>query len=125
MFAKRLKVLRKRLGITQAQFAEVFKIAHGTIAMWETGRREPDFETAIRIADYFHVSVDYLIGRDEKETPTPEDGGGHDDPLRSTLLHNFDQLNREGREKLVDISDDMVSSGKYIKSDPAGLGKEA
>jgi len=46
------------------------------------------------------------------------------DPLRSTLLNNFDQLNQEGKEKLVDLSDDMVSSGKYIKSSQDSLGRE-
>ena len=45
------------------------------------------------------------------------------DALRSTLLHNFDQLNQEGQERLVETSDDMVASGKYIKSDPNKLGK--
>lgn len=43
------------------------------------------------------------------------------DPLRSTLLHNFDQLNQEGQERLVETSDDMVSSGKYIKIEPVEL----
>jgi len=46
------------------------------------------------------------------------------DPLRSTLLENFDQLNREGQELLVDQSDTMVSSGKYIKSGQDNLGRE-
>lgn len=45
------------------------------------------------------------------------------DTLCSTLLYNFDQLNQEGREKLVDLSDDMVATGKYIKSNPDRLGK--
>ena len=45
------------------------------------------------------------------------------DTLRSSLLHNFDQLNQEGRELLVDQSDTMVSSGKYIKSNSVKLGK--
>ena len=65
----------------------------------------------------------------KKSPDTAEAAPGEDDPeadfLHSTLLHNFEQLNQEGREKLVDTSDDMVSSGKYIKSNPAGLGKEA
>ncbi|MCI9222635.1 MAG: hypothetical protein HFF22_04605 [Oscillospiraceae bacterium] len=43
--------------------------------------------------------------------------------LRSTLMHSFDLLNQEGKEKLVDTADDMVHSGKYIKSDPVQLGK--
>lgn len=78
MFAERLKALRKGLGITQAQFAEDFNIAQATIAMWETGRREPDFETVVQIAVYFHVSTDFLLGNEQKEKPTPEDGGGLD-----------------------------------------------
>lgn len=48
---------------------------------------------------------------------------GETDVLRSTLLHNYDRLNQEGRERLVETSDDMVTSGKYIKSNPAELGK--
>lgn len=58
----------------------------------------------------------------EKKSPGCT-GGGEWDDLRSVLIHNFDQLNREGRERLVETSDDMVSSGKYIKSDPNKLGK--
>lgn len=46
------------------------------------------------------------------------------DPLRTVLLKNFDQLNQEGQERLVETSDDMVSSGKYIKSNPNQLGNE-
>lgn len=44
-----------------------------------------------------------------------------EEPLRSTLLQNFDQLNQEGQERLVETSDDMVRSGKYIKSNQAGV----
>lgn len=86
----------------------------------------PSVERVQMLAAYFGITTSELLG--EKIKPTPEEGGGQGgeaDPLRSTLLHNFDQLNQEGRERLVETSDDMVSSGKYIKSDPAGLGKEA
>lgn len=46
------------------------------------------------------------------------------DSLCAILLHNFDQLNLEGQARLVETSDDMVSSGKYIKSNPDKLGNE-
>lgn len=65
MFAERLKLLRKERKITQIKFAQDFNISKGTIGMWETGKREPDFEMVIRIADYFGVSSDYLLGRDD------------------------------------------------------------
>ncbi len=63
MFSQRLKELRKANGLTQIQFAEQFNIAKGTVGMWETGKREPDFDTISRIADYFQTTVDYLLGR--------------------------------------------------------------
>lgn len=62
MFAQRLKQLRKERGLTQVQFAQQFNVSNGAIAMWETGKREPDFDTMNRLAAFFSVSVDYLIG---------------------------------------------------------------
>ena len=45
MFADRLKTLRAEKGITQVQLAEILGVTKGTVAMWETGKREPNFET--------------------------------------------------------------------------------
>lgn len=78
MLKNRLKELRKRENITQVQFAKIFDISPGTIAMWETGKREPDIDTLIRIADYFNVSVDYLLGKSEnKKMPTDDNTDEH------------------------------------------------
>ena len=63
MFSQRLKTLRSEKHMTQLQFAEAFSISAGTIAMWETAKRTPDTAMLIRIARYFGVSVDYLIGK--------------------------------------------------------------
>lgn len=57
-----------------------------------------------------------------KKSPGGAEGGDGDE-LRSILVHNFDQLNQEGQEILVEQSDTMVSSGKYIKTDKNQLGK--
>lgn len=56
-----------------------------------------------------------------QKSPGPAEAEPRDD-LRSILIQNFDQLNQEGQERLVETSDDMVSSGKYIKSDTNPLG---
>ena len=69
MFAENLKNLRKSKGLTQVQFAQIFQISSGTIAMWETGKRMPDTETLKRIAKYFDVSLDYLLDAPADETP--------------------------------------------------------
>lgn len=47
MFAERLKALRKKHGYTQVSLAETLGVSKGTVAMWETGKRTPDFETLI------------------------------------------------------------------------------
>ncbi len=71
MFAENLKKLRKSKGLTQIQFAELFSISSGTIAMWETNKRIPDTSMLIRIADFFGVTVDYLLGNSNVPTITP------------------------------------------------------
>ncbi len=62
MFAKRLSLLRKGAGITQEQLAKELGTSRGALSMYEIGRREPDFNTLVRIARYFSVTVDYLVG---------------------------------------------------------------
>lgn len=63
MFAHRLKELRKERGLTQTQFAQEFNVSNGAVGMWETGKREPDIDTINRLANFFHVSLDYLLGK--------------------------------------------------------------
>lgn len=65
MFHIRLKELRNQKGLTQRDFSKVFKVSTGAIAMWETGKRQPDNDMMIKLADYFGVSVDYLLGREK------------------------------------------------------------
>lgn len=68
MISNRLKLLRTKRNITQAHFAKILGVARTTYAMYEQGQREPDFKTLIKIADYFDVTLDYLLGREEKKT---------------------------------------------------------
>ena len=61
----RLKELRKKKGISQLKLATDLNTTQNTISRYETGEREPGIDELIKIADYFNVSVDYLIGRTE------------------------------------------------------------
>lgn len=75
-FAPIIKRLRTERGITQEQLASLLKVSRSTIGMYETGGREPDFETCEAIADIFNVDMDYLLGRSSVErkhpiTPSP------------------------------------------------------
>lgn len=61
----RLKELRKKKGLSQLRMATDLNTTQNTISRYETGEREPGIDELIKIADYFNVSVDYLIGRTE------------------------------------------------------------
>lgn len=65
-----LRILRKKSGLTMKQLGEKIGVAESTISLYEKGTREPDNATLFKLADYFGVSVDYLLGR--TDTPTPE-----------------------------------------------------
>lgn len=58
----KIKNLRMKAGMTQAQLAIVLKLSPSTIGMYEQNRREPDLISLIKLARYFQVSTDYLLG---------------------------------------------------------------
>lgn len=62
-FADMLIYLRKRRGLSQQQFADKTGLTRSAVGMYETGRREPDFETLETIADFFNVNMDVLLGK--------------------------------------------------------------
>ena len=64
----RLKELRRAKGISQLKLALDLNTNQNTISRYETGEREPGINELILIADYFHVSVDYLLERTNDST---------------------------------------------------------
>lgn len=58
--------LRKKRGMSQSQLAKELNIGTSTLGMYETGKRSPNPEMLNKLADFFHVSVDYLLGREIK-----------------------------------------------------------
>lgn len=63
IFADRLKDLRSEKGISQAQLAKTLGVSYGIVCYWETDRSEPTAPNLVKIADFFGVTVDYLLGR--------------------------------------------------------------
>ena len=59
----RLKELRNAKKVTQVKLAMDLNLSQHSISRYETGEREADYDTLVAIADYFNVSVDYLLGR--------------------------------------------------------------
>lgn len=63
----RLKKLRKIKKVSQVRLAIDLNMNQNTISRYENLERQADYETLIKFADYFNVSLDYLLGRDDKE----------------------------------------------------------
>ena len=63
VFAERLKLLRTRKCVNQKELAELLNITQTQVSYYEKGKAVPPFHSLIALADYFSVSIDYLVGR--------------------------------------------------------------
>lgn len=66
----KIRRLRQERNITQIQLAKYLNVSNTTISNWENNLRVPDIFILIKIADYFKVSLDTLVGREFKENPS-------------------------------------------------------
>lgn len=68
----KIRELRNLFGLSQKELAKSLSIPQNTFSQYETGKRAPDFETLKKIANYFNVTVDYILG--ESSDPPPQPG---------------------------------------------------
>ena len=68
-----LRDLRKAKGISLKEFGKIIGVAESTVSLYENGKRQPDYDTLSKIADFFGVSTDYLLGRETKTVLTRRD----------------------------------------------------
>lgn len=61
----RLRELRKEKGLTQVELAKILNVSDRSVGFYETGERDPDTDTLKKLADYFDVAIDYLLGRSD------------------------------------------------------------
>lgn len=114
-FQNILKSLRSSHGLTQEELSKNLKISRSTIGMYESGARQPDFETLELIADYFNVDTDYLLGRTNKTTyiPTPSRKG----IVINVLGRVAAGIPLEAIEDIIDteeISEEMAKTGEFF-----------
>lgn len=69
MVGNRLTELRKRAGLSQRQLGEALDVSHYTISAYEKERSEPGDQIKVRLAQYFNVSLDYLLGLIDNPLP--------------------------------------------------------
>ena len=65
-----IKELRREKNITMKHLGEIIGVSESAVSQYENGKRQPDQTILIKIADYFNVSTDYLLGRSDTKQPT-------------------------------------------------------
>lgn len=104
---ERLIMLRKEKGVRQEDVADYLNIARPTYTQYETNRRKPDIETLRRIADYFHCSLDFLLGRTDDPKPPGEDNSTEIDleeiMKKEGIMFDGIPLDEEDKEDILEV----------------------
>lgn len=109
MLYERLVKLRKERKMTQEELANVLGISRSALSLYETNKRQPDFQTICRLADFFNVSVDYLLARTDDRhgvagTVYKPDNTSNSilrDPDIRRALDELDHITAEEKESLL------------------------
>lgn len=126
-FGERLKALREEKQISQRELGQFFNLSQSTIAYYETNKKEPNKDTLQRLADYFHVSVDYLLGRTNDPRPASKTENSLDDPKLKRIIDSLGRasdLDNEDISVIADQVDRLIEYAKKKKYHPSEIQKE-
>ncbi|WP_079479686.1 helix-turn-helix domain-containing protein [Halobacillus salinus] len=122
-FSERLKKLRKERGLSQESLASAADIPRGSIAHYERGvKRLPEYDRLFKLADYFGVSVDYLIGRSDYRKYTKDELDFVDDSQELSVqeLQEKYKLTLDGKPA---TKEELEGAIAFIRS-LRGIGKD-
>lgn len=116
MFSKRLKQLRLRKKLSQQRIADMLGISRQGYGKYEDGQSEPDQQSLIKLADFYDVSIDYLIGH----TDIPH---RNEDDKRDAIIHkiatefpNIDLMFKDMENMTAEDFEDIYNYIKFKKS---------
>lgn len=98
MLRHRLVQLRKEFNKTQSDIAKVLEITRPAYTAYEKGSRNPDYETLDKLANYFEVTTDYLLGRSDNRNMTEKDEEFEEGKTAFKEKHGLNDLSKESRE---------------------------
>lgn len=110
---KTIKDLRHINQISQQKLANSIGVSRSTIAMWELGNSEPDNENLTKLANFFNVSVDYLLGQNGYPS-LPHSTGGTWVPVLGRVAAGIPIEAIEDVEDYEEISPDMAKTGEFF-----------
>lgn len=112
----RLRELRQNRYITIKELSRIMGISESAISLYEHGKRQPDYETVIKFADYFNVSVDYLLGRTisiEESSPAPTSDNIPLQTREQKHLETYRALNESGKDAVDSYTTLIAETPKY------------
>lgn len=98
-----LKTIRKKRNIRQIDLANYLNVKQATYSGYENEKYEPTIETICKLADYYNVSIDYLIGRENGNDV------GYLTPMQIECVQIIKQLNETNMIKLMGYLSAMIS----------------
>lgn len=116
---EKLRELRKQNKLSMKELGSILGLSESTISLYETGKREPDIATMIKIANYFNISVDELLGveNNQKDTLNQEER----ETVRcihSPVMLNFESMCSSLDEKTLDRIHTILYSLRRIQKNP-------
>lgn len=100
----RLKELRMSKKLLQRDIADVLNCSTPVYCRYEKGEREPPFDIIKKLADYYDVTVDYILGREDQPAP-PHEKAPAGDPLTEQIMAKARLMNEEELRQLLRIMD--------------------
>ena len=94
MFSEKLKALRKSKNMSQAKLSKELGVTQQAVGRWEKDLNMPDLETLVKIANYFHVTVDYLADRHGLLPGLQKDNAPEIEGIASQILDNQEKIRR-------------------------------
>ena len=121
-----IKEARERAGLSQKELAEKIGVAPNTFHGYESGKHDPKSNVLADIARVCGVSVDFLLGIEKENTPTPskDDAGVLTKEELTRISAAMEQLNEEGRERVVEYAEDLAAGGRFKKPCSTELGEK-
>ena len=108
----RIKELRKSFNLSQEKLAEEFEVERATISRWENDKTDPSNEDLLKLAQYFKVSVDYLLGRTINPTAPDQES---QNPEAQEILH---RLKASSENNILSMFHETISTyGKLSKEE--------
>lgn len=96
-FPNTLKNLRELNDVTQEQLADFLQVSRSTVAGYEAKNRQPDFERLEQIAEFFNVTIDYLVTGIETEPSAPE----NENSLDQEVMISYRRLSMTSKQDVL------------------------